>query len=149
MTPVSYALDVLQGEQHTKVSSGYVLQTIVVIRRRLAKLAFMEPPLVICKSLVKGLQEGLSKRFYHFFKLEYFKLPAVHHPKFKLGWNWLDYQDENDLKFKNQIISRMESKLKSINEEKCSSSNKSISPEEERDFLPLSLKRRKTKNFFQ
>ncbi|KAI9553784.1 hypothetical protein GHT06_019048 [Daphnia sinensis] len=145
MTPVSYALDVLQGEQHTQVSSGYLLPTIVVIRRRLAELALKEPPLAICKPLVEALQEGLSKRFDRFFKLEYFQLAAVLHPKFKL--NWLDYQDEEDLKLKNQIITRIETKLKAIDAEKSSSLNKSVSPEDERDFFTLLSKGGKQENF--
>ncbi|KAI9552679.1 hypothetical protein GHT06_020556 [Daphnia sinensis] len=145
MTPVSYALDVLQGEQHTQVSSGYLLPTIVVIRRRLAELALKEPPLAICKPLVEALQEGLSKRFDRFFKLEYFQLAAVLHPKFKL--NWLDYQDEKDLKLKNQIITRIETKLKAIDAEKSSCLNKSVSPEDERDFFTLLSKGGKQENF--
>ncbi len=66
MTPVAYALDVLQGEQHTQVTSGYLLPTIVVIRRRLGQLAEKEPPLLICKPLVQVLLNGISKRFDRF-----------------------------------------------------------------------------------
>jgi hypothetical protein len=96
MTPVAYALDILQGEQHTQVTSGYFLPTIVVIRRRLGQLAEKEPPLLICKPLVQVLLDGISKCFDRFFNLEYFQLAAVIHPKFELCW--LYDREENEKK---------------------------------------------------
>ena len=145
MTPVAYALDVLQGEQHTQVTSGYLLPTIVVIRRRLGQLAEKEPPLLICKPLVQVLLDGISKRFDRFFNLEYFQLAAVIHPKFKLCW--LDDREENEKRLQKKIISRIEKKLQAMQEEDQSNSSlrkSNISPEEEKhDFFTTLSKGKK------
>jgi hypothetical protein len=72
-------------------------------------------------------------------------LAAVIHPKFKLCW--LDDREENEKKLQKKIISRIEKKLKAIQEEDQSNSSPSksnISPEEEKHgFFHNSFKRKK------
>ncbi len=67
MTPLAHALDVLQGEQGTDVTSGNLLPTIFVIRDAF-KTMRNESELLIAESLLNSVNAGFLKRFDHFLK---------------------------------------------------------------------------------
>lgn len=88
MTPLCYALDVLQRAQC--VSLGYLLPTLTVIKTELEGLLDRATRLTVCQPLISALLSGLDERFSDMFNDKKARLAAAVHPQFKL--DWLDSQ---------------------------------------------------------
>ncbi len=142
MTPLAHALDVLQGEQGTNVTSGNLLPTIVVIRDAF-KAMRDESELLIAESLLNAVDAGLTKRFDPFFELEELQLAAALHPKFKL--TWLNEESPRDRPLKKIIVARIEKKLIELTAESAAKKLErgKNTPEEPKDFYS-SLKKNHT-----
>ncbi len=81
MEPLAVALDKIQGDKD--VCLGYLLPTIVMIKRKLSKV---QDDLKFCKPLVKSVVEGLEKRFAHLFNDKDHILASLTVPRFKTSW---------------------------------------------------------------
>jgi hypothetical protein len=68
-----------------KVSIGFLLPTIVVLKKQLERLQTNQR-IKHCKPLINGLLSGVNKRFGDMFSDDELRLAAFLHPRFKLSW---------------------------------------------------------------
>lgn len=85
MTPIAYALVVLQGDKGNNVTAGNILSTLVVIKRSLLELKSVGQ-IKHSLPLIESLLNSLSTRFGEFFSNTDLQLPsAVHPPPLQIG----------------------------------------------------------------
>lgn len=84
MKPCAHALDTLQGEH--EVTLGYVLPTIVVLKRKNESISHLN----VCQNIKAAVLRAIDKRFPIIDlknpKSKIYILAAVSHPKFKMSW---------------------------------------------------------------
>ncbi len=102
MEPVADALEILQGERN--VSMGYLLPTIVVLKRTLDELK-KDKAIVHCKPLLTAVYNGVCTRFDHFFYDNDLRVAALSHPRFKMTWVPDDEIDTAVRLLKNEMLS--------------------------------------------
>lgn len=85
MSPVSMALDKLQGEENCFL--GILMPTILEVRKKLLALS---PTLTHCTILADALIHSIERRFEHLFQFDsaskVYAVAAASHPNFKLRW---------------------------------------------------------------
>ena len=80
MSPVSVALDILQGQENVAVS--YLLPTLSILSSKLNAMTGLKH----CQPLVANLLSSISERFGQMFKDNELRLASVCDPRFKLKW---------------------------------------------------------------
>jgi hypothetical protein len=83
LLPLTRALDILQADK--KVSIGFLLPTIVVLKKQLERLQTNQR-IKHCKPLINGLLSRVNNRFGDMFSDDELRLAAFLHPRFKLSW---------------------------------------------------------------
>jgi len=84
MGSVAMALDILQGEKN--MYYGYLVPTIVQLKRRIESAQTSGEGLKHCNPLAKALLDGISKRFDNILDNDEAILAACVHPLFKFDW---------------------------------------------------------------
>ena len=103
--PIAWAVDELQGDQDKickksgkvlkdAVALGNVLPAIRVVK---LKLNDFYADVQVCKPLLDSVLNGIKERFDHHFDEKMYKMAALTHPRFKLGWIDDDDQRESAL----------------------------------------------------
>lgn len=114
MTPLSHALDVLQGENGNSITIGHLLPAIVVIRQAINNIKD-KGSLEFCEPLASAISSGLEKRFGSFFKDDDVLLSSAIHPKFKT-LSWLEEKDEEEKKVIDKIFANFKKRLIALKE---------------------------------
>ena len=80
--PIAEALDVLQGD--LKISVGYLLPTLTILKSKLRKLDSQNPK--HCKPMLREILRSIDRRFGSYFTDRELRLASMVHPRFKLSW---------------------------------------------------------------
>jgi hypothetical protein len=130
ITPIAYALDVLQGDQGNNVTAGNLLPTLVVIKRSLLELK-SGGQIKHSLPLIESLLNSLSTRFGEFFSNTDLQLASAVHPRFKL--DWLDESDPSEKSIKEAITIKLQNQMAQLVPGSMSMA-KWVSPDEPKDF---------------